>query len=30
MDAVQETSTLIAADKVKGTYVFNPQGDRIG
>ncbi len=30
MDAVQETSTLIAGDKVKGTYVFNPQGDRIG
>jgi hypothetical protein len=30
MDAVRETSTLIAADKVKGTYVFNAQGDRIG
>ena len=30
MDAVQETSTLIAADRVNGTYVFNPQGDRIG
>ena len=30
MDAVRETSTLIAADKVKGTYVFNAQGDRVG
>lgn len=30
MDAVLETSTLIAAGKVQGAYVFNPQGDRIG
>lgn len=30
MDAVQETSTLIAAGKVNGAYVFNSQGDRIG
>jgi hypothetical protein len=30
MDAVQETSTLIAASKVQGTYVFNSGGDRLG
>jgi hypothetical protein len=30
MDAVRETSTLIAADKVQGTYVFNNGGDRVG
>ena len=30
MDAVRETSTLIAADKVQGTYVFNTGGDRLG
>lgn len=30
MDAVQETSTLIAASKVQGTYVFNTGGDRLG
>ena len=30
MDAVRETSSLIAADKVNGTYVFNAQGDRVG
>jgi PRC-barrel domain len=30
MDAVRETSTLIAADKVQGTYVFNNGGDRLG
>ena len=30
MDAVQETSTLIAAGKVQGTYVFNTGGDRVG
>jgi PRC-barrel domain len=30
MDAVRETSTLIAADKVQGTDVFNNGGDRLG
>jgi len=30
MDTVQETSTLIAADKVQGTDVFNSGGDRLG
>ena len=32
MDAVRETTTLIAADKVQGTDVFNNGGDlsRIG
>ena len=30
MDAVRETSTLIAADKVQGTNVFNNGGDRLG
>ena len=30
MDAVRETSTLIAADKVNGTDVFNAQGDQVG
>ena len=30
MDAVRETSTLIAADKVQGTDVFNTGGDRLG
>ncbi len=30
MDAVRETSTLIAADKVQGTDVFNNAGDRLG
>ena len=30
MDAVRETTTLIAADKVKGTDVFNNGGDRLG
>ena len=30
MDAVQETSTLIAASKVQGTDVFNRGGDRLG
>lgn len=30
MDTVQETSTLIAASKVKGTDVFNTGGDRVG
>ena len=30
MDAVRETTTLIAADKVQGTDVFNNGGDRLG
>jgi PRC-barrel domain len=30
MDNVQETSTLIAANKVEGTDVFNGGGDRVG
>jgi PRC-barrel domain len=30
MDNVQETSTLIAANKVEGTDVFNAGGDRLG
>ena len=30
MDNIQETSTLIAADKVQGTDVFNHGGDRLG
>ena len=30
MDAVRETTTLIAADKVQGTDVFNTGGDRLG
>ena len=30
MDAVRETSTLIAADKVQGADVFNNGGDRLG
>jgi hypothetical protein len=30
MDTVRETSTLIAADKVQGTDVFNTGGDRLG
>jgi len=30
MDTVRETSTLIAASKVKGTDVFNTGGDRVG
>lgn len=30
MDAVRETSTLIAADKVQGADVFNTGGDRLG
>ena len=30
MDAVRETTTLIAADKVHGTDVFNNGGDRLG
>jgi hypothetical protein len=30
MNNVRETSTLIAADKVQGTDVFNPGGDRLG
>ena len=30
MDTVRETSTLIAADKVQGTDVFNAGGDRVG
>jgi hypothetical protein len=30
MGNVQETSTLIAADKVQGTDVFNTGGDRLG
>ena len=30
MDAVRETSTLIAADKVQGTDVFSNGGDRLG
>jgi hypothetical protein len=30
MDNVRETSTLIAADKVQGTDVFNTGGDRVG
>ena len=29
MDAVRETTTLIAADKVQGTDVFNNGGDRL-
>jgi hypothetical protein len=30
MDTVQETSALIAANKVEGTDVFNTGGDRVG
>jgi PRC-barrel domain len=30
MDSVRETSTLIAANKVEGTDVFNAGGDRVG
>jgi hypothetical protein len=30
MDNLQETITLIAADKVQGTDVYNPGGDRLG
>ena len=30
MDNVRETSTLIAANKVEGTDVFNSGGDRVG
>ena len=30
MDTVRETSTLIAANKVEGTDVFNAGGDRVG
>jgi hypothetical protein len=30
MDAVRETTTLIAADKVQGADVFNSGGDRLG
>jgi PRC-barrel domain len=30
MDTVRETSTLIAADKVQGTDVFNAGADRVG
>jgi hypothetical protein len=30
MENVRETSTLIAANKVKGTNVFNAGGDRLG
>jgi sporulation protein YlmC with PRC-barrel domain len=30
MDAVRETTTLIAADKVQGADVFNNGGDRLG
>ena len=30
MEAVRETTTLIAADKVQGTDVFNNGGDRLG
>jgi PRC-barrel domain len=30
MDAVQETSSLIAADKVQGTSVYNGAGENLG
>jgi uncharacterized protein YrrD len=30
MDTVRETTTLIAADKVQGTDVFNNRGARLG
>ena len=30
MEAVQETGSLIASDKVRGTYVYNAAGDELG
>ena len=30
MEAVQETSSLIASDKVQGTNVYNTAGDNLG
>ena len=30
MDAIQETSSLIAADKVQGTWVYNAAGENLG
>jgi hypothetical protein len=30
MESVQETSSLIAADKVQGTNVYNAAGDNLG
>ena len=30
MEAVQETGTLIASDKVQGTSVFNAEGENLG
>jgi len=30
MQAIQETGTLIAADKVKGTKVYNSDGENLG
>jgi hypothetical protein len=29
-DSVKETSRLISADKVEGTSVYNPAGDKLG
>lgn len=29
-DSVKETSRLISADKVEGTSVYNPSGDKLG
>ena len=30
MEAIQETSSLIASDKVQGTNVYNAAGDNLG
>ena len=30
METIQETSALIAADKVKGTDVYNANGENLG
>jgi hypothetical protein len=30
MEAIQETSSLIASDKVQGTNVYNAAGDTLG
>jgi hypothetical protein len=30
MEAIQETSSLIASDKVQGTNVYNTAGDNLG